>query len=94
MVLIKCAYRKEEFMAFIAKTAFSKYEILVDPANMGFELRGNLMTILGITITTICGTLMFVSGLKTKKKWMVIASAPLILVALSQIAILFLMAFH
>lgn len=37
-VLLKRAYSKEEFMAFIAKTGFSKYEILDDPANMGFEI--------------------------------------------------------
>jgi len=93
-VLLERAYSKEEFMAFIAKTGFSKYEILDDPANMGFEMRGNLMTILSITITTIYGTLMLLNGLKTKRKWVVIASTPLILVALSQIIILFLMAPH
>ncbi len=56
---------------------------------------GDLVSILGILITAILGMFMLAKGLETQKKWLLVLSVPLILIALSQIAILFLMAlFH
>ncbi len=52
------------------------------------------MTILTIILTIILGVFLLSVGLKTKKNWLVVISIVLFLVALSQLLILFLMAFH
>ena len=52
------------------------------------------MTILGILLTLIIGILMFIIGIKTKKKWLMVISIIPLIIVLSQIVMLILMAFN
>lgn len=52
------------------------------------------MTFLGIIITLIIGILILVSGVVTKRKWLMFTSIVPLVIALSQIGMLFLMALN
>ena len=52
------------------------------------------MTVLGLIITFIIGILIIVSGVVTKKKWLMLISIIPLVIVLSQIALLFLMALN
>jgi uncharacterized SAM-binding protein YcdF (DUF218 family) len=49
------------------------------------------MTILGIAVTLIIGTLMLMAGAKAKRKWLMFLSAIPLIIALGQVGRLFLM---
>lgn len=52
------------------------------------------MTVLAMIITLFIGILIFISGVVTKKKWLMFISIVPLVIALSQIALLFSMSLH
>lgn len=52
------------------------------------------MSILAIMGTLIIGILMLIIGKETKNKWLKVISIILLVIALSQLGLLFLMTFH